>query len=62
MSLDENNTARPGFPAAGAGFLAQRPMASGVQRLMAKKGIYSMEDLNERVRLFAPRLRWRRGR
>jgi hypothetical protein len=32
----------------------------GMQRFLAKKGIGSTEELNERARRYAPRLRWRR--
>ncbi|KLU63330.1 hypothetical protein CEB3_c03100 [Peptococcaceae bacterium CEB3] len=42
-------------------FLAQRPIPPGLQRFLAKRGITSPEQLNERMQ-FAPRIRWRRPR
>lgn len=48
----------PPAPAA-EDFLAQRPAPVGLQRFLAKKGINSPEELNERMK-YAPRLRWRR--
>lgn len=62
MSLNNTNVTAPGVSVAGTDFLAQRPVSTGMQRFLAKKGIYSAEDLNERVRNYAPRLRWRRAR
>ncbi|MEL1135002.1 hypothetical protein AAC978_07435 [Desulfitobacterium sp. THU1] len=47
-------------PTAG-NFLAQRPVPMGLQRFLAKKGINSPEELNERMQ-YAPRLPWRRPR
>lgn len=56
----ETTTTIPTAPAAGT-FLAQRPLPSGLQRFLAKKGISSTEELNELMK-YAPRIRWRRPR
>ena len=42
-------------------FLAQRSIPFGLQRFLSKKGINSLEELNELMK-YVPRIRWRRPR
>jgi len=60
MGPENVNAGAAGINEAGSGFLAKRPVPMGMQRFLAKKGIGSTEELNERARRYAPRLRWRR--